>query len=86
MEGSGSGSVQINYGSGCGSRRLKHIRIQMRTRKTGLESCDHYLFVKVIIKRDLPWVGASVRDPGHAFTQQAAVLLLVLSNKVKHGL
>jgi hypothetical protein len=44
------------------------------------------LFVKVIIKIDLPGVGASVRDPGHAFTQQAAVLLLVLSNKVKHGL
>jgi hypothetical protein len=26
----GSGSVQINYGSGCGSRRPKNIRISMR--------------------------------------------------------
>jgi hypothetical protein len=27
MEGSGSGTVQINYGSGCGSRRPKNIRL-----------------------------------------------------------
>ncbi len=30
-EGFGSGSVQINYGSGCGSRRLKNIQIRNTT-------------------------------------------------------
>jgi hypothetical protein len=29
MEGSGSGSLQLNYGSGCGSRRSKNIRIRI---------------------------------------------------------
>ncbi len=35
MEGSGFGSKQIDYGSWCGSRRLKNIRIlRIRTRNT----------------------------------------------------
>ncbi len=41
----GSGSVQINYGSGCGSRRHKNIwfriLMRMRIRNTGVRVCDY---------------------------------------------